>query len=87
MALPTLPTMSFILVCQRLHCVGERYKHKLGKNNNFYYKRKTKKGGNSKVETNSWFVCELQCKFGDVDLAFGIKDVVVTHCMKGCLKQ
>ncbi len=39
------------------------------------------------METNSWFICELQCKFGDVDLAFGIKDVVVTHCMKGRLKQ
>jgi len=79
--------MSFILVCQRLHCPGERYKHKLGKSNNFYCKRKAKKGINNKVEMNSWFVCELQCKFGDVGLAFGIKDVVVTHCMKCRLKQ
>jgi hypothetical protein len=87
MALPTLPTTSFILVCQRLHCRGERYKHKMGKTNNFYYKKKTKKGGNNKVEMNSWFVCELQCKFSNVSLAFGIKDVVVTHCMKGHLEQ
>jgi hypothetical protein len=36
---------------------------------------------------NSWFVCELQCKFGDASLAFGIKDVVVIHHMKGRMKQ
>ncbi len=59
----------------------------MGKTNNFYYKKKTKKGGNNKVEMNSWFVCELQCKFSNVGLAFGIKDVVVTHCMKGHLEQ
>ncbi len=38
------------------------------------------------MEMNSWFVCELQCKFSDVGLAFGIKDVV-SHHMKGCMKQ
>jgi hypothetical protein len=50
------------LVCQRLHCLGERYRHKLGKSNSFYYKKEAKKGGDGKVEMNSWFDYELQCK-------------------------
>jgi hypothetical protein len=52
----------------------------LGKNNTFYYNNKVEKGGDSKVETNSWFVC-------DVNLAYGIENIGVIQCTKAHMKQ
>jgi hypothetical protein len=60
MALPTLPTMSFIFDLSKAHYSRERYIHKLGESmrNCFYCKREVKKGGDSKMEMDSWFVGE-----------------------------
>jgi hypothetical protein len=61
MALPMLPTMSFIFSLSKADCSRERYRQKLGKrmHNRFYCKREVKKGRDNKIEMNSWFVGEL----------------------------